>query len=122
MYKKQIVKTEGEIEKRKVTRAVKQDLKNYEPRRLTRKFFEEEDVQVEASVEALGNLRKIQPLGSILVDRFKSMQKRNILLPNIKRQKRSRRLTKIKKHSHKEEVVQPMTKKMRKSNKLQIHD
>ncbi|KAG5672381.1 hypothetical protein PVAND_002513 [Polypedilum vanderplanki] len=121
MYKKQILKTENEIEKKKETRLKKQEQKKFEPRRLTRKKFEDEDIHVEDSVEALGNLRKIKPLGSILVDRFKSMQKRNILLPNIKRLPRKRRITKVKKNSHKEEIPQ-ISKKMRKSNKIQIHD
>ena len=82
MYKKQIKKNEEVLIERKEDRAVKQELKKKQPRRLARKKFEEEDIQVEDNPEDLGNLRKLKPLGSILVDRFKSMQKRNILVPN----------------------------------------
>lgn len=122
MYRKQIVKTEAKIEKKREARAEKQEQKKYEPRRLTRKKFEEEDIQVEATPESLGNLRRVKQLGSILVDRFKSMQKRNMLLPNIKRLPRKRRTTRLTKRSHKEVIPQPLTKKMRKAAKLQIHD
>lgn len=122
MYKKQIKKNEETLMDRKEVRDAKQELKKKLPRRLARKKFEEEDIQVEDNPEDLGNLRKLKPLGSILVDRFKSMQKRNILVPNVKRMPRKRRLTRIKKHSHKEEAPQRQTKKSKKNAKLKIHD
>lgn len=123
MYKRQIAKSEVAIEQRKDVRAVKREQKKLLPRRLARKKFEEEDIHVEEEPEALGNLRKLKPLGSILVDRFKSMQKRNILVPNIKRQPRKHRVVRIKKNSHKEEVQPiPSKKKGKKSPKLKIHD
>lgn len=121
MYKKQIVKSEEEVKKKQETRKNKQEAKKFEPRRIARKKFEEEDLHVEDSVEALGNLRKIKPLGNVLIDRFKSMQKRNILVPNVKRMPRKRRLTKVKKNSHKEEVQLP-SKRSKKAPKLKIHD
>jgi len=122
MYKKQIKKNEESLLERKEDRAVKQELRKLQPRRLARKKFEEEDIQVEDNPDDLGNLRKLKPLGSILVDRFKSMQKRNILVPNVKRMPRKRALVRIKKHSHKEEAPQRQTKKSKKNAKLKIHD
>lgn len=121
MYKRQIVKKEEVIKKRKEVKAVKLEEKKVQPRRLARKKFEEEDIPVEDNPEALGNLRKIQPQGSILVDRFKSMQKRNILVPGTKRALRKRALVKITKRSHKEEVPQVTSRKI-KAPKLKIHD
>ncbi|KAL7018486.1 hypothetical protein ACKWTF_010775 [Chironomus riparius] len=122
MYKKQIKKNEEVLIERKEDRAVKQELKKKQPRRLARKKFEEEDIQVEDNPEDLGNLRKLKPLGSILVDRFKSMQKRNILVPNVKRMPRKRRLVRIKKNAFKEEVPQSKKSKKGPKQKLKIHD
>jgi nucleolar protein 53 len=128
MYKKQIVKAETAVKKKQDTRSEKQEQKKFEPRRIARKKFEEEDIQVEENVEALGNLRKVKPLGSILVDRFKSMQKRNILVPNVKRMPRKRRITKIIKKSHKQTDEQPISQKKKKGRKgsdttaIKIHD
>lgn len=122
MYKKQIKKTEETLQKRKEDRAVKQEQKKLQPRRLARKHFEEEDIPVEDQPESLGNLRRLKPLGNILVDRFKSMQKRNILAPNIKRMPRKRRVVRITKRSHKEEQQPVLSKKAKKGPKLKVHE
>lgn len=121
MYKKQIVKSEVKL-KEKLEKH-KNELKDKKvlPRRLARRKFEDEEIQVEDSPEALGNLRKVKPLGSILVDRFKSLQKRNIIAPTVRRMPRKLRLTKVKKNSHKELLEQPKKKK-KESSKLMIHD
>ena len=100
MYKKQINKGEEQIKKQQQTRKELVKQKNVQPRRLARKKFEEEDIQIEESPEALGNLRKMKPLGNILVDRFKSLQKRNIVATSVRRMPRKLRLKKIKKNSH----------------------
>lgn len=121
MYKKQIVKTES-ILKEKIEKHKKEmKQKKYEPRRLARRRFEEEEIQVEDKPEALGNLRKLNPLGSVLVDRFKSLQKRNIIAPTVRRMPRKLRLTRVKKNSHKELIKAPVKKK-KQSKKLLIHD
>ena len=124
MFKKQIVKHEEGVQKKQKNRSEKRSKAKFEPRRLARKKFEGEEIPVPESIESLGNLRTVKPEGNILVDRFVSMQKRNILAPNLKRLPRKRRLTTVKKSQFKEEVPQPMTKKMKKLNAkpLKIHD
>jgi len=67
----------------------------------------------------------MKPEGNMLVDRFMSLQKRNILAPNLKRNLRKRRLTTVKKKQFKEEVKQPLTKrqkKMQAAEKFKIHN
>ena len=125
MYKKQINKGEEQIKKQQQTRKELVKQKNVQPRRLARKKFEEEDIQIEESPEALGNLRKMKPLGNILVDRFKSLQKRNIVATSVRRMPRKLRLKKIKKNSHKEQQEAPVKRKKRsnkKDVKFSIHD
>lgn len=122
MYKKQIVKVEEKLKETFEKRKKELQQKKFEPRRLARRKFEDEDLQVEEAPEALGNLRKLKPLGSVLVDRFKSLQKRNIIAPTVRRMPRKLRLTKVKKNSHKELLEVSMAKKKKGSKKLVIHD
>lgn len=125
MFKKQIVKHEKVVEVKQKHRTEKKIKKKTEPRRLARKKFEGEEIPVPESTESLGNLRKLKPEGNVLVDRFMSLQKRNILAPNIKRMPRKRRLTTVKKNTHKEEVKQPLTKKQKRmeaASKFKIHN
>ncbi|CAO1419519.1 unnamed protein product [Diamesa serratosioi] len=116
MFKNQIKKVEAKVEVKQLNRAEKQILKKFETHRLARMRFVEEDVPIPESTEKIGNLRTMQPEGNILIDRFKSLQKRNIIAPNTKRRPRNRRLTKITKRSHKETVPQPLTKAQKKLN------
>ena len=117
MFKNQIKKVEAGVEVKQLNRAEKQILKKFETHRLARMRFVEEDVPIPESIEKIGNLRTMQPEGNILIDRFKSLQKRNIIAPNIKRRPRNRRLTKITKRSHKETLPQPLTKAQKKLQK-----
>lgn len=122
MFKKQLVKQEQVIKEKKLHRVENRLKQKFEPRRLARKKFEEEEVPIPENTEALGNLRTLKPEGNVLVDRFKSLQKRNILAPNVKRMPRKRRLTTFKKSTHKEEVFAPLTKKQKKMQALKIHE
>lgn len=119
MFKKQLNKHDQAILVKQDHRVVKQIKAKFEPRRLSRKKFEGEEVPIPESAEALGNLRKLKPEGNVLVDRFNSLQKRNILAPNIKRMPRKRRLTTVKKMQHKEEIKAPQTKKQKKAEAAQ---
>lgn len=119
MFKKQLNKQDEVVKVKQGNRKEKSIKAKFEPRRLARKKFEGEEIPVPESTESLGNLRKVKPEGNVLVDRFKSLQKRNILAPNIKRMPRKRRLTTVKKNQHKEEVKQPLTKKQKKAQAAQ---
>lgn len=126
MFKKQLNKQDDAVQVKQVNRGEKRIRAKFEPRRLSRKKFEGEEIPIPDSTEALGNLRKLKPEGNVLVDRFMSLQRRNILAPNIKRMPRKRRLTTVKKSQHKDEVKPPMTKKQKKAQNAQqtmkIHD
>lgn len=114
MFKKQLNKQDEAVKVKQDHRVELKIIAKFEPRRLARKKFEGEEIPVPVAAE-LGNLRKIKPEGSVLVDRFKSLQKRNIIAPNSKRMPRKRRLTTVKKKQHKDEVKQPLTKKQKKA-------
>lgn len=126
MFKKQIVKQDEVVKEKKKNRTEKRIKQKMEPRRIARKKFEVEEVPIPESIESLGNLRTLKPEGNVLIDRFKSLQKRSILVPNIKRMPRKRRLTTIKKNQHKEDRTAPVTKKQKKqqamASAIKIHD
>lgn len=126
MFKKQIVKQDEVVKEKKKNRTEKRVKQKMEPRRIARKKFEVEEVPIPDSIDSLGTLRTLKPQGNVLIDRFKSLQKRSILVPNIKRRPRNRRLTTIKKSQHKEERTAPITKKQKKqhatASAIKIHD
>lgn len=122
MFKKQIVKQDLVVEEKQKKRVEKRIKAKSEPRRLARKKFEGEEIAIPESTESLGNLRTLKPEGNVLVDRFVSLQKRNILAPNLKRLPRKRRLTTVKKTQHKDEIKAPQTKKMKKMNAKKVQD
>lgn len=121
MFKSQIRKQENVVVEKQINRIEKRMKAKSEPGRLARKKFEGEEIPIPSNVESLGSLRKVAPEGNVLVDRFMSLQKRNILAPNLKRMPRKRRLTTFKKQQFKEEAVQPLTKKQkREQNAMKI--
>merc|ERR1711860_311518 len=66
--------------------------------------YEEPEIDLKLSSELTGNLRSLKPEGNILQDRFKSMQKRNIIETRVKqRVKKNPKLRKkVLKRSHRE--------------------
>lgn len=95
---------EEKVEQQREIRLKKNEQKKFEPGRLARLRFIEEDLPVADSIEDLGNLRKLKPDNNLLVDRFKSLQKRNILAVNKKRQQKKRAVAQVKKRGSKEET------------------
>ncbi|XP_069063578.1 ribosome biogenesis protein NOP53 [Pleurodeles waltl] len=67
--------------KRKEKRIAKHKAEATQPRRLGRLKYEDPDTDVQLSEELAGSLRALKPEGSILKDRFKSLQKRNLIEP-----------------------------------------
>ncbi|XP_064455594.1 ribosome biogenesis protein NOP53-like [Ornithodoros turicata] len=53
--------------------------KMYKPHKMSRFKFEEPDKELKLSEELAESLRKLKPEGSVLEDRYKSLQKRNII-------------------------------------------
>ncbi|XP_053729546.1 ribosome biogenesis protein NOP53 [Synchiropus splendidus] len=52
-----------------------------QPRRLGKLKYQAPDMEVQLSDELAGSLRQLKPEGSVLKDRFKSLQKRNLIEP-----------------------------------------
>lgn len=67
-------------EKRDKLRAIKEK----EPKQLSKRKFEPLDLEFNLGEELNGNLRGIKPEGSILEDRYKSFQRRNIIEPTVR--------------------------------------
>merc|ERR1719510_2538321 len=80
------------IAKRQEQKEIKKSL----PASLTGHKFEEQDLDLKLSEELTGSLKSLKPEGNLLIDRFKSMQKRNIIETRVKQKivknKRKRKL------------------------------
>ncbi|XP_064403115.1 ribosome biogenesis protein NOP53-like [Halichondria panicea] len=70
----------------------------YQTQRLGKHRFEEVDIECKLSTELTGSLRNMKPEGSLALDRYKSLQKRNIIEPRelMKRRRKYRLLVKEK--------------------------
>ncbi|XP_027019323.2 ribosome biogenesis protein NOP53 [Tachysurus fulvidraco] len=66
---------------RQTKRKAKQEAQKSLPRRLGKLKFQDPDLEVQLSDELAGSLRTLKPEGSVLKDRFKSLQKRNLIEP-----------------------------------------
>ncbi|MCI4390674.1 hypothetical protein PGIGA_G00125350 [Pangasianodon gigas] len=66
---------------RQTKRKAKQEAQKALPRRLGKLKFQGPDLEVQLSDELAGSLRTLKPEGSVLKDRFKSLQKRNLIEP-----------------------------------------
>ncbi|XP_061683748.1 ribosome biogenesis protein NOP53 isoform X2 [Syngnathoides biaculeatus] len=66
---------------RQKQRKAKMEAQKAQPRRLGKLKFKAEDLEIKLSDELTSSLRQLKPEGSILKDRFKSLQKRNLIEP-----------------------------------------
>ncbi|TRY58038.1 hypothetical protein DNTS_022692 [Danionella cerebrum] len=74
-------KQEERTKMRQAQRKAKQEAQKSMPRRLGKLKFEAPDLEVQLSDELASSLRSLKPEGSIIKDRFKSLQKRNLIEP-----------------------------------------
>ncbi|XP_043974750.1 ribosome biogenesis protein NOP53 [Gambusia affinis] len=79
--KASIRQQEEKTKSKQMRRRVKQEAQKAQPRRLGKLKFQAPDLDVQLSDELAGSLRQLKPEGSILKDRFKSFQKRNLIEP-----------------------------------------
>merc|ERR1712059_223140 len=89
------------------------------PLKLSNNKFEPQEIEIKLSDELTGNLRNLRPEGSLLEDRFKSLQKRNLIEVKAKTVKRLKRKT-FEKRDHKmgwEENKNVTAKKIRAEKK-----
>uniref|UniRef100_A0A8C6UTG1 Ribosome biogenesis protein NOP53 n=1 Tax=Neogobius melanostomus TaxID=47308 RepID=A0A8C6UTG1_9GOBI len=89
--KASISKQDQKTKSKQIQRKAKQEEQKSQPRRLGRLKFQPQDMEVQLSDELAGSLRRLKPEGSVLKDRFKSLQKRNLIEPR-ERAKFKRRL------------------------------
>jgi len=95
----------AEIESQRIERAAKKaalkERYKDKPKNLGRLKYEHADIEVKLQDELQGSLRLLKPEGHLMEDRFKSLQKRNIIEPR-KRAKRLRKyqLKEFEKKSH----------------------
>ncbi|XP_072311973.1 ribosome biogenesis protein NOP53 [Eucyclogobius newberryi] len=86
-----IKKQDDRTKDKQIQRKAKQEAQKAQPRRLGRLKFQPQDLELQLSDELAGSLRRLKPEGSVLKDRFKSLQKRNLIEPR-ERAKFKRRL------------------------------
>ncbi|CAN7992706.1 unnamed protein product [Ixodes hexagonus] len=85
------LKREAEIsEERQKRRQEREDDKLYQANRLSKHKFEEPDMELKLPEELTESLRQLKPECNVLEDRYKSMQKRNVI-ETRKRQKKVRK-------------------------------
>lgn len=65
--------------------------------------FEEPDLEFSMAPELSGNLKNLKLQGNLLTDRFKSMQKRNILAPTKRQIHKKPKVKRFTKPGHKDE-------------------
>ena len=80
--------------------------KKFLPKRLASRKFEEPDIDVNMPEDVGGNLRNVKEESSLLIDRFKNFQKRNILPTSVAMGKqKSKKVKRFPKNSHKDPGV-----------------
>ncbi|KAM9112879.1 ribosome biogenesis protein NOP53 isoform 1-T1 [Pangshura tecta] len=99
----QVKRHEAELLRRRRARLAKRRAEATKPRRLGRLKYEAPDLEVQLSTELAESLRTLKPEGSILRDRFKSLQRRNLIEPRERaRFKRKYRLKYVEKRAFRE--------------------
>lgn len=112
---KDIKDIETKLEEVQKRYAERKEKKKSEPHRLGRIAFEEGEIDINMPEDISGNLRNMSVEGNILKDRYKSMQRRNIIAPSKDLGLRKRRAIKrFTRNSHKEALPQPVKGKMKK--------
>ncbi|KAM8721356.1 hypothetical protein ACLKA7_007257 [Drosophila subpalustris] len=92
----------NEIKKRRKATA---ERKKFEPKRLGRHKFEEPDLDVNMPEDLAGNLRNVKPESNLLTDRFKLLQKRNILPTTVAVTRKRSKVKRFPRNSHKDPGV-----------------
>merc|ERR1711915_1059642 len=100
--KKELNKDVKTTEERQEKKKAADEEKKLGPVRLSNYIYEPQEIEIKLSDELTGNLRNLKQEGSLLEDRFKSMQRRNMIEVRIK-QKTVRKLKRktFEKRSHK---------------------
>ena len=120
--RKELKTEESRIEKNIEKKKAEAEQKLLGPQKLSNYKYEPQEIEIKLSDELTGNLRNIRQEGSLLEDRFKSMQRRNMVEVRVK-QKTVRKLKRktFEKRSHKmgwEENQNKVNKRIRMEARL----
>ena len=120
--KKELNKNEVKTQERQEKKKAAAEEKLHGPIRLSNYKYEPQEIEIKLSDELTGNLRNLKQEGSLLEDRFKSLQRRNMIEVRVK-QKTVRKLKRktFEKRSHKmgwEENQNKVNKRIRMESRL----
>ena len=82
--RKELNSEESRIEKNMEKKKIEAEQKLLGPQKLSNYKYEPQEIEIKLSDELTGNLRNLKQEGSLLEDRFKSMQRRNLVEVRIK--------------------------------------
>lgn len=121
--KRELKADEVKTQERQVKKKAAAEQKLLGPVRLSNYKYEPQDIEIKLSDELTGNLRNLKQEGSLLEDRFKSLQRRNMIEVRVK-QKTVRKLKRktFEKRSHKmgwEENQNKVNKRIRMETRLE---
>lgn len=86
--KKELDERDKKIAKREQIRNQRHIDSLYQPKRLSRYRFQESEIALNLPGEVSGSLRAVKVEGNLLEDRFKSLQKRNLIEPRVHQNKK----------------------------------
>lgn len=92
----------NELKKRRKAAA---ERKKFETKRLGRHKFEEPDLDVNMPEDLAGNLRNVKTESNLLTDRFKLLQKRNMLPTTVAVTRKRSKVKRFPRSTHKEAGV-----------------
>jgi len=102
--KKDLKRQEEDRSKKKELRKIRrQRLAKVRPPKLSRFHYEPPEAELQLSTELRGSLLELKPEGSLLEDRYKSLQKRGVVEPRVKaNHRRKYKLKKYEKRGHRD--------------------
>nr|CAI5818988.1 unnamed protein product [Callosobruchus analis] len=99
----ELLKIENKQKVLREKRKKKEELKKKETKILGPVKYEDPDFEFHMAQEISGNLRNLKMQGNLLMDRFKSLQKRNVIAPSKKHLPKKAKVKKFTKPGHKDE-------------------
>lgn len=104
--KAEVIAEEEQLNALKKHRKKMELKKKFETKRLGRLKYVEPDTDINMPEDIAGNLRNVKPESSLLIDRFKNFQKRNILPVSVATGKqKSKKVKRFPRNSHKDPGV-----------------
>lgn len=120
VLQKVLEKTEKKQEKLRQIRKVRAEKKKLQPKVLSSTKFEAPDDEFQMGEDISGNLRGLKKEGSLLSDRFKSLQKRNILEPSKRAHKKKPKVKKYTRPGYKDDWEKTIARANSLKNKINL--